>query len=157
MKCNFLKFLFIEAFFGIFLYGCNKNPFCSTKTGDQGIIIKNYTSHEDCIYSKKREFLIRNDSELKSTIYIESFPICDSVRLPEIDFSKYSIMGLGAGTNSGGGYLRTILRNDAKKKVIYQIYANTCTYNKVDFSSSNMVIIPKVPDDYTAEFILKED
>jgi hypothetical protein len=142
----------------ISLSGCNKSPLCQVKSGNEGIIIDIYTKHEDCIYSKKNEFLIRNDSELASILYVEkTFPICDSVSLPKIDFNQYSLIGLRAGTNGGGSFLRTATRNDAEKKIYYEVYPNTCSFDEVGRSSYNMVLIPKVPDNYTIEYKIRKD
>ncbi len=78
---------------------------------------------------------------------------CDTAKLPEIDFSKFSL--LAKRTHGGGcsaNYIRKIFKDTENKKMIYQISANYEGDCYMLLSSRNWAYVPKIPDNYKVEF-----
>jgi hypothetical protein len=106
------------------------------------------------------EYVFRsNDSFQEFGDLVRIYPAnsnCETANLPNIDFTKYSL--LTKSTNGGGcsaSYKRKILKDTVNRKIIYQIsvdYEGACD---MLLGSRNWAIIPKIPDNYTVEFILK--
>ncbi len=138
---------------------CNKGPLCSAPGGNRGIIESSYSiGNSFCVDFNERNFVARNDSEFRQIYTIsKQWDDCRNFEMPEVDFSKYSLLGQQAGTCKGGNFLRTVTKNEAEKKIIYTVQAKCCGYNKVLLMSKNIVLVPKIPQDYTVEFILEED
>ncbi|MGZ5242598.1 MAG: hypothetical protein ACXWEY_09335 [Bacteroidia bacterium] len=154
------KIILIQLMVLIAFSACRKNPLCTVKSGNEGIIIKSYPMDNSlCWRITEKNFMIRNDSEFNAIVVYDSttHEYCKETRPEKIDFKQFTLLGLRASTNGGGGFLRTATRNDSEKKITYEVYPNTCSYTKDLYVSYNMVLIPKVADDYTVEFRLKKD
>jgi hypothetical protein len=150
--------LWLQLFLLLCIYGCSKNPVCKVQSGNRGIIEADYKfSPSYCYNISQKNFLVRNDSELHNIFALDSESVnCRSVILPEIDFNKHSLLGQYADVSGGGDFLKTATTNDKEKKIIYEVYPNSCGSTKELRMSYNLVLIPKVPDDYNVEFILKK-
>jgi len=148
------KFILLQLLLALCIYGCNKG--CNDPTGNRGIIIRRLSDSDlPCWELKQKNFLITNDSAYKATFQVDSLQtFCKDVKPEPIDFMQYSLLGQYA-VGGNTDFLRTVTRNDAEKKVIYEIIENSCGGHEVAIVSANLVLIPKVPDDYTAEFISK--
>jgi hypothetical protein len=133
--------------------GCS-SPFCAPRSGNEGIIVRNASELDSfCFISSEKEFLIRSDSVYRAIFSVVNSEHCMHSTLPSIDFSQFSLLGLKA--SAGGceiGFVRKAERDDAAKKIIYTVEANGCGTCKKLGISDNLVLIPKVPDDYTTEF-----
>lgn len=83
---------------------------------------------------------------------------CETVSLPEIDFSKYSLLSkLTRGGCCTAKYERMVLKDSLNKKIIYSImpkYEGTCEMLCGNF---NWVLVPKILEDYTVDFLVNEE
>lgn len=81
---------------------------------------------------------------------------CDTANLPNIDFSKYSLLTKSTnGSGCSATYQRKVLKDTKSKNIIYQIsvdYEGEC---RMIVGSRNWAIIPKISDDYKVVFELK--
>jgi len=75
----------------------------------------------------------------------------------EIDFSKHSILGkLVAIEGCNPYFIRNVTFSNESKKVIYEITAGDCgCCDGSKIGSANVVVIPKIPEDYAVEIIVK--
>ncbi len=117
-----------------------------------------------CFYGRPNsdydEYVFRdNDSFQDFGDIVRIYPAnsnCDTANLPNIDFSKHSL--LTKSTNGGGcsaTYQRKVLKDTENKKIIYQIlvdYEGTC---EMLLGSRNWAIMPKISNNYTVEFKLE--
>jgi len=103
------------------------------------------------------ELIIRNQNEFEDygDKIINNDNRCEAANLPIIDFSEYSI--LSKITQDGccsDMYTRLILKDYELKKITYKIdveYFGSC--EKLCFNY-NLVLVPKIPEDYKVEFIV---
>ncbi len=83
---------------------------------------------------------------------------CDTAKLPEIDFDKFSLLGKETGGGGCGAKSEhTVLKDTKNKKIIYKIsveYIGNCF---IYFFSFNFVLVPKIPDDYEIEFQVEKN
>ena len=81
---------------------------------------------------------------------------CDTSELPEIDFSKYTLLSkLTQGGGCTATYQRKILNDTKNRKIIYEIavdYEGKC---EMLIGNWNFVFVPKTPDDYSVDFQIK--
>ncbi len=82
-------------------------------------------------------------------------PECVGTTLPEIDFNTHTLLGLYADGTCNVGFDRIVNRDDDLKKYIYTVSVNACGMCESLRFSMNWVIVPKLPDDYTVEFIVE--
>jgi hypothetical protein len=107
------------------------------------------TEYDEYIFRNNNSFQNYGDQSRINPININ----CDTAQLPNIDFSKFSLLTkitIGGGCNAN--YERTITKDTKNKKIIYQI---TATYNGhcyMQIINRNWVVTPKIPDDYTIVF-----
>jgi hypothetical protein len=84
-------------------------------------------------------------------------PDCETANLPFIDFENYSLVSK---YNSGSGcsqeYNRKIFEDIENKKIIYEILVTYTGPCGMLLGSRNWVLIPRIPDNYSVEFKLKE-
>ena len=100
-----------------------------------------------------------NDSYQEFGDIVRIYPAnldCDTAQLRIIDFNNYTLLSK---RTSGGGcsatYHRKVLKDTEHKKIIYEIeviYEGTCM---MLIGSRNWAIVPKIPDDYIFDFVLK--
>ena len=82
-------------------------------------------------------------------------PECMGMTLPTIDFNTQTLLGLYADGTCNVGFDRIVLRDEDLKKYIYTVGINACgTCESLRFSM-NWVLVPKLPADYTVEFIVE--
>lgn len=78
---------------------------------------------------------------------------CNTALLPEIDFSKYFLIGK---FTEGGGcsvkYNRQVIDNKENKTLIYKIKVDCSGTCKMLFINMNWALIPKTFSDYAIEF-----
>lgn len=82
-------------------------------------------------------------------------PECIGMTLPEIDFNTQTLLGLYADGTCNVGFDRIVLSDDDLKRYTYTVGVNACgTCESLRFSM-NWVIVPKLPADYTVDFIVE--
>lgn len=82
-------------------------------------------------------------------------PECMGMTFPEIDFNAQTLLGLYADGTCYVGFDRIVNRDDDLKRYTYTVGVNACgTCESLRFSM-NWVLVPKLPEDYTVEFIVE--
>jgi hypothetical protein len=80
--------------------------------------------------------------------------LCDSAKLPKIDFSKYSLLGKLTITSPCDKINREVLLDSINKKYVFNINIQhtqeSCIYIAVP--NMNWVLVPKLPIKYAVEF-----
>lgn len=85
---------------------------------------------------------------LRSRIKAKDY-ICDNYEFPEIDFDKYSLIGLE--TRTGPCEIKKkLFRNDSKKEFLYiLVISETINENHlILITNRNTLLVPKIPSDY---------
>jgi len=72
-----------------------------------------------------------------------------------IDFVNYTVLGRHASGNCQVIYKRNVSKNEVTKKYIYTILVVHCGYCKSRDASMNWVLVPKIENDFTVEFIVE--
>jgi hypothetical protein len=111
------------------------------------------------IYSRNG-FVIRDKETYdKYADSLRIFPViskinCDTAQLMNIDFNKHSLIGISAGYGACDSINRNIYVDNKNQKVIYQIgikeYNGVCI--QIYLLSLNLVLIPRIPDNYKVYF-----
>lgn len=87
----------------------------------------------------------------------EDYSSCQKANLPVIDFAKYGLLSkLTQGGCCSDSYDRRVYRDSSAKIIIYEIlveYEGACEMLCGNF---NWVLVPRIPEDYTIEFVVKE-
>lgn len=107
--------------------------------------------------NSKSGYVIDSDSlyqEIGKLNKVSYFVDCDTVKLPSIDFTKNTLLGIQTGTTQCDSLSRSVIVDTVVKKYIYTIniihFKELCSQElKV---SMNWVLIPKVPYEYKVEF-----
>ncbi len=82
-------------------------------------------------------------------------PECVGTILPEIDFNTQTLLGLYADGTCNVGFDRIVIRDNDLKKYIYTVGVNACGICESLRFSMNWILVPKLPADYTVEFIVE--
>ena len=137
---------------------CNCDNMPQSK--DSGIIVENvilrrFNQDPNIQYTFPKEFTelkITNDQENEKYNFMVSFD--NGVSFKPIDFNKYSILGYPISGSSPQTFERDVIKEDANHKYIYKINAITCDYFMDIVLDFNIVLIPKIEDGYTTEFVI---
>jgi len=106
-----------------------------------------------------REYIIRNQEDYNSAIdnspdlHPNPFLGCVDYEFPAIDFNEYILLGKGV---SGGGCSynvnKNVLKEGARKEVIYQIEFEGIGNCGKAISVNNFILVPNIPSDYEIIF-----
>jgi hypothetical protein len=79
---------------------------------------------------------------------------CDTATLIDIDFNKYSLIGISTGYGACDNIKRNIFRDIVNKKIIYNIDIKEHKGRCIDLYifNLNLALIPKISDTYVVEF-----
>jgi hypothetical protein len=97
---------------------------------------------------------IRNNNQFAELFkVIGTNPDCDKIILPEVDFTKYSLL-INHKENSGKKfYHKTVSVDSANKIVTYLITYESCPiFVDSRTESYNIVIVPRIGDEYRIEY-----
>ena len=105
-------------------------------------------------------------NEIKYNMYADSMRLnpfnpdgnCNTATLVNIDFSKYSLIGISTSYGGCDTLKRNILHDEKNNKLIYEIdikehTGEGCFYFLI--VDLNVALIPKLPDDYKVDFSVK--
>ncbi|MFD1141423.1 hypothetical protein ACFQ4C_09895 [Larkinella insperata] len=136
---------------------CQDEPTCE-KTDDEatGIIISvlsNRVANDPVAGDLGREGIRISTPEDYQRLFVG----CCNGHLGAVNFNESDVLGLST-VNRGcsSSYQRNVRRDDATKRIIYtvtELYCKKCS--PVD-GQGNFVIIPKVPEGYTVEYVRKQ-
>ncbi|MFO7869075.1 MAG: hypothetical protein R6U95_07235 [Bacteroidales bacterium] len=171
MKTNLLYLVICICLF--LNSGCQKSPECWGGDKDKGLIEEFYPliTVPDCIeaYVQENEHLIIRDSIdllniLDSTcnkMYTEG--IIDTIEYAEyqsevyiffnnINFDNHSILGFWTTGKCEVDFVREVLKDEENMKYIYSIKIKECGWCNSARIESNLVLIPKIEDNYIVDF-----
>jgi hypothetical protein len=158
-------------------YGCQKSPECWGGDKDKGLIEEFYPVVDvpACIeaYLQEHEHMIIKDSIdllniLDSTcnrMYSEG--IIDSIEYNEyqsevnlffrnINFDKHSLLGFWITGKCEADFIREVLKDEENMKYIYSVKIKECGWCDRARIESNLVLIPKIEDNYSVEFKIED-
>ncbi len=148
----------ILAVTSTFVYtGCTDD--CENNFDTSGGIISEIFSFGDCfsdVGALERQYVIRDNAAYQSLgILPLNTQECMNANLPDIDFDTHSLLGLYADGSCNVGFDRIVTQNDNTKKYTYTVNVNACGNCESLHFSMNWVLVPKLPDDYTVEFVVE--
>lgn len=144
------------AIASLFLVTCHKYP-RKGESGNHGEIIDNYVL-PNC-YSPKStnnnadEYIIKSFDDLDTSA---SYYNCIKGQ-PNLDFSTYSVIGKTVRGGCSMKIRRELKIDHQNKQYIYTINFKDRGMCKKLVLSDNLVIVPKIPTDYTVVFKVEED
>ena len=147
MKLKFFKITILSAI--LFFSSCEQEDLF------EGIIVQEFDFGR-CLPpfgNEPDEYVITNDSLYQNLLTLGTV-VCDNYTLPEIDFTTYTL--LGKYTVSDGEvkyYKREVIKDASNMKYIYTIYMK-CQNNSKAEISMNWVLVPRLPDNYSVEFVV---
>jgi hypothetical protein len=138
----------------VIVYGCCKSD---KFTENSGSIIADFQYDYSCIRpSLSKNVIIKDSSSYHLAFRIDSsfnnFERCHLLKLPDIDFTKYSILGNYKDGGCDAVFKRNVRIDTNTKAITYSISVKDCGMCKVETFNYNFVIIPKIPNDYVVEF-----
>ncbi len=108
------------------------------------------------IANANKEFIVTTEAEYQNLInYRSPFSKCTNFVLPPIDFSQKTLLGKYASGGCSVYFAKKVYKNDSNKKIIYVIDVIEQGACESMIFSSNWILIPKIPSDYTVEFQVK--
>jgi hypothetical protein len=113
-----------------------------------------------CITSKDNNFVVKNEQEYQKllTDNLSDHPKCQSYKLPDVDFNLNTLVG--AITSCAGcaepDILKKVIKISAEKKYLIQIFITQKDICKINFTRKSWLLLPKIEEDYTVEFIINK-
>ncbi len=132
---------------------CAKSPRCSGDDSNKGIIESEVLIGCEPAVTEDG-YLITNQREYEALFDTagQLFP-CS---LPEIDFSKHSVLGLQTSGQCQTKTIHEVEKVEKDKKYHYCCVMKSCGTCKSLVISFNWVLVPKLPDGWTVTFEKKE-
>lgn len=141
----------ILIFIGFILFNsCEKD--CSEKSSNSGIILENVSNTCLLDLSITDGFVIETDSQFVNFLEQISNYSCDT---PQIDFSENSLLGLYADGGCQVAFQRNVKIDALNQKYVYTVKVKECGLCDALGFSQNLVLVPKLPQNWTVEFIVK--
>lgn len=110
-----------------------------------GIVITTKEQYEELADSMKKD---KADSDAN----------CDTASLIDINFNKYSLIGIETDYGACDSMNKKVLIDNTNNRIIYDIdikkYSGSCI--KILIINYNLALIPKISDNYTMDFIINE-
>ena len=153
------KILFLAVFSVIFLLSsCSReSAACPEKANIlKGIVVLEY-SITGCLHQVGTTFVIKSETELEAMVAQNLLQTCSSTRIPNFDFDRYSLLGISMdGTGCDHYYSKKVVEKRLDKKYIYTLTPFTCGLCDIYHLATEWVLVPRLPDDYTVEFIVED-
>jgi hypothetical protein len=100
------------------------------------------------------KFIIRKQNEYDNLDTLKSelspYPNCNNYKKPEIDFTKYSLIGFITLTGPFN-INRHVYINVPEKKYLYKINITITSEESILYVLYNLMLVPKIPTDYVVE------
>jgi hypothetical protein len=149
-------------FFGL-IYSCSKSTICGGEDINKGIIVKYYNVHDFpmCVQeyvNENKELIIRNNNELLNITDSNCYNLPEvgySTNPPDINFNEYSLLGFYSSGQCEVKFIREVTKNEINQKYTYKIIVNDCGTCKIMKYDANLVLVPKIPDDFIVDFVLE--
>ena len=124
---------------------CDNMP---EQTMGDGLIVKNATlSSKLSLYGDTTNYTGKYQN------MVVSFD--NGVTYEPIDTNKYTMISHLTYSGATPRYIRSVYKDDADKKYIYHITVLICGYTEELEMNNNFVLIPKVEDGYTGEYMVE--
>ena len=146
MKIKIITILLFTI--SIFITGCSSE--------NNLINYQDYARALSCIRKVDSEFVINTQEEYQNlSDYINDYISCENFTLPELDFSKITLLGkYTSGSGCSVDFLKRVYKFDSNKTIIYQIEVAATGECDMFVESMNWITISKVPSDYKVKFIV---
>lgn len=162
MNSKFLLFIALIIF--VIINSCSKSPVCWGDDVNKGIIEKYYHFHDfpmcvEAYVYENEKLIIKSSVELLNITDSNCYNLPEagySTNPPDIDFSEYSLLGFWTTGQCETKFIREILKNETDKKYIYKIKVKDCGTCKKLRYDANLVLVPKIPNDFAVEFVLQD-
>jgi len=134
------------------LVGCRKEPNCSGNDKNKGDMIGDF-EWPRCYATNNSTgdgYVIRSIADIDTSEY------CTPEEPFIVDFSQHSVIGVLV---SGGCHLhvlRELIIDDSNKEYLYKIITRSCGLCKKLSYDENLVLVPKIPANYTVRFVVEE-
>ena len=152
-----IKFL-ATMFLVTILSTCSKSPLCWGDDKNRGIIVSEVKIDQlwciDPFMLPEQQYVI-DDNETYYNLITDTVD-CDSSDLPEIDFINYTLLGQYATGGCEVKFIRKVSDNEKDREYLYSITVRECGLCNKERFDMNWVLVPKLPDNYTVEFSIKE-
>lgn len=125
-----------------------KDKFCEVTNSQSGIILRPMAMQGNCMaLDTLTQFVINSEAEWKHLVD-------SSCVLSRIDFTTETLIGMRTTGQCDMGYAREVTRFDSKKQYHYRVITSTCGHCERMEINFNLVVVPKLPADYTVTFEL---
>ena len=160
---NKLSFIFVIVI-SIFISGCKPNniSFEELKLDSFCFPFDFYTDVPQFKRDKgelfiEEELIINDEKEYQNLLKYRrgSKNLCLNVSLPEIDFSKKTLLGKFAQGNCATvSFDRKVIKNDVQKTIIYQVSDKNANFacSGPGLNDMNLITVSKIPQDYKIIF-----
>ena len=138
---------------------CNKDDCGKLNSSNSGIIISSFTPSNECarLDEYNETYIIRTQQEYDSLKIINrNEDTCTVLKLNPVDFEKYSLLGFEGCGNCQVAFRRKVTENASLKKYIFSLKVLECGDCKKLSCAWNWVLVPKLPDNWTVDFIEEE-
>lgn len=150
-------------FFGL-INSCSKSTTCGGDDINKGIIVKYYNVHDFpmCVQeyvNEYKELIIRSNSELLNITDSNCYNLPEvgySTDPPDINFNEYSLLGFYSSGQCEVKFIRDVTKSEINNKYSYRIIVNDCGDCKMMRTDANLVLVPKIPDNYIVDFVLED-
>lgn len=149
-----MKYLITIFIFLGLLSSCSKSPACWGDDKNKGIINNSIIINcSPTIY--KENYVITSDS-IYQQIFLDTTNGQTICQLPNIDFSKETLLGIVATGQCNTKVIREVISLDNEKKYHYKVKIRSCGQCKKEMFTYNWVTVPKLPSDWTVSFEVAE-
>ncbi len=132
----------------ILSYSCNKDEeACEAIIENSGIIEASIAMNSCSEPFYDQAFLITNNEKLDEVLALNN-----NCSKPEIDFTKYELLGMYAFTANTGSYYREVVRDSANSQYIYTVTVTNCGNCNCLSENMNWVTVPKLPEGWIVDF-----
>lgn len=85
------------------------------------------------------------------------FKNCNTGQIQTVDFNQHSLLAKFTKTiGCNAGMERNLSIDNSNKLYTYTIKIKKCTGCNTQITSSNWIVVPKIPDGYTVKFLVEE-
>jgi hypothetical protein len=133
---------------------CGEKDLNCSEDRNSGIIVESVYFDDWCLNDfMDQSFVISDQAQLDSIIGSSSCE--EGVDSPDIDFALYTLLGIYAGGGGcSGSFIREVTRDESAHKFVYEVEVKECGMCSMYFFSMNWVLVPKLPEGWTVEFII---
>jgi hypothetical protein len=157
MKFQNVCLIIILLFFALIINSCKNNH--NNNPVDNWVEITDTSSiFIHCLDFDKikhiGKIIIRNQDEYDNLDTLKAkpplYPNCINYEKPEIDFTKYSLLGCITLTGPFN-IIRHVYINVPEKKYLYKINITITSNESILYINYNLMLLPKIPPDYEIE------